>query len=48
MAEEGNLDICLGVTLVYFYNGRCGNLLVKIIDMIVIIIRVVGLIAECF
>ena len=24
MTEVGNLDICLGVILVYFYNGKGG------------------------
>ena len=24
MAEVSNFDICLGVTLVYFYNGKGG------------------------
>ena len=29
MAEVGNLNTCLGVTLVYFYNDKVRNLLKK-------------------
>ena len=48
MAEVGNLDICLGVTLVYFYNSRCGNLLGKITYLMTIMIIVVRLMSGCF
>ena len=45
MVEVGNLDTYLGVALVYFIMAEVGNLLRKITDPMVIIIRVVGLIA---
>ena len=47
MAEVGNLEICLGgyFSLLMAYVG---NLLEKITDLMVIIIRVVGLMARCF
>ena len=47
MAEVGNLDICLEgyFSLLMAYVG---NLLEKITDLMVVIIRVVGLIARCF
>ena len=48
MAEVGNLDTCLGVALVYFIMAEVGNLLRKITDPMVIIIRVVELMARCF
>ena len=48
MEEVGNLDICVGVTLVYFYNGKKGNLLEKITDPMSIMIRVVRLMPGCF
>ena len=48
MVEVCNLDTCLGVTLVYFIIAEVGNLLEKITDSMVIIIRVVELMAECF
>ena len=43
-----NLDIYLGVTLVYFIMAGVGNLLGKITNPMVIIIRVVGLMTGCF
>ena len=47
MAEVGNLDIYLGVTLVYF--REVGNLLEKIIDLLTIImIKVFRLTVRCF
>ena len=48
MTEVGNLDTCVGVTLVYFHNGKVGNLLKKITDPTAIMIRVVELMARCF
>ena len=48
MAQVGNLNKYLGGYFSLFFNGRCGNLLEKIIDPMVIIIRAVGLMAECF
>ena len=47
MAEMGNLDICLGG---YFslLKAQVGNLLEKITDLMVVIIRVVGLMTGCF
>jgi len=40
-----NLDTCKEVTVVYFYNGKSGNLLKKIADQVTIMIRVVGSVA---
>jgi hypothetical protein len=48
MTEMGNLNTCLGVTLAYFHNAEVSNLLEKIRDPMAIMIKVVGLIAECF
>ena len=48
MTEVGNLNTCLGVTLVYFYNVEVGNLLAKITEPMTIMIRVVILMAGCF
>ena len=47
MAEVGKLDICLEG---YFslLMAQVGNLLEKITDLMVVIIRVVGLMARCF
>jgi hypothetical protein len=48
MAEVGNLDIYLGVTLVFFIIANVGNLLKKITDPMAIMIRVAELMARCF
>ena len=48
MAEMGNLDTCLGVTLVYFYNDKVRNLLKNITNPMAIIIRVAELMTGCF
>jgi len=48
MEEVGNLDTCLGVTLVYFFMAEVGNLLEKIIYPMTILIRVVRWMARCF
>ena len=48
MAELGNLDTYLRVTLFYFIMAKVGNLLEKIIDIMTIIIRVVRSMARCF
>ena len=48
MEEVGNLDTCLGVTLVYFLMAEVCNLLEKITYPMTIMIGVVGLMARCF
>ena len=48
MAEVGNLDICLGVILIYFLMAKVSNLLKKITDPMAIMIRVAELMAGCF
>jgi hypothetical protein len=48
MVEMGNLDTCLGVTLIYFIIAEMSNLLGKITNSMTIIVRVVGLMAGCF
>ena len=49
MADVVNLDIFLGVILIYFIIAEVGNLLENIIDLITIImIRVTGLMVRCF
>jgi hypothetical protein len=48
MAYVGNLDTYLGVTLVYFHNGRGGQFIRKITDPMTIMIRDVELMAGCF
>ena len=45
----GNLDTCLGSYFsLFFIIAEVGNLLEKITDPMVIIIKVVGLMAGCF
>ena len=49
MTEVGNLDACLGDYFnLFFIMVEVDNLLEKITDLMIIIIRVVGLMAECF
>jgi len=39
MADVNNLDVDLGVSLDYFHNGRCEQVLENIIDPMVMMIR---------
>ena len=49
MAEVSNLDTCIGGLLYsIFIMAEMSNLLGKITNPMIIIIRVVGLMAECF
>ena len=49
MAEVGNLDTCVGVTLIYFYNGKCMQFIKKkITDPTTIMIRVAELMVRYF
>ena len=49
MAEVGDLDICLcGLLQSIFMMAEVGNLLEKITDPMIIMIRVIGLMARCF